>query len=166
MILSMSGQAWLFLSTVLVGMAVGFFYDCFRIFRKVVRHATISVQIEDIIFWLAATVLVFYFMLHRNFGEIRPFALIGIVCGAVFYFATVSQIIIKVAVTVINFVKKVIVTVVGIIIMPLRFIFGAISPPVKKFCIGRRKNLRSVTRYGKIQMKKASRSWSILRKKV
>jgi len=166
MILSMSGQAWLFLSTVLVGMAVGFFYDCFRVLRKVVRHAAITVQLEDIIFWLAATVLVFYFMLHRNFGEIRPFAFIGIVCGAVLYFATISKVVVKVAVIVINFVKKIIATVVGIIIMPLRFIFGAISPPVKKFCVSRRKNLRSAARYGKIRMKKASRSLEILRKKV
>ena len=166
MILSMQGQAFLFLSTVLVGAAIGLFYDVFRIFRKTAAHSTWVVQLEDLFFWLAATVGAFYFMLTRNYGEIRPFSVLGIVLGVVLYFATVSRWVVKVCVVVVTFLKRVVASAIRIILLPLRLLFTWISPPVKSFAGKRRKDLRGLARYGKIRMKKTARNWFILRKKV
>jgi len=166
MILSMSGQGLLFLSTVAVGAAIGLLYDFFRVFRRVATHSGWAVQLEDFLFWICATVAMFYFMLNRNFGEIRLFSMIGAACGIMLYFATISRVVLKVSVTVINFIKRVITATVRIITLPLRFIFNCIAPPAKFFLVKRRKNLHNVARYGKMQMKKTMRNWSILRKKV
>jgi len=166
MILSMSGQGLLFLSTVAVGAAIGLFYDFFRVFRRVATHSGWAVQLEDFLFWICATAAMFYFMLNRNFGEIRLFSIIGAACGIVLYFATISRVVLKVSVAVINFIKRVITAAVRIITLPLRFIFNLIAPPAKIFLSKRRKNLHNVARYGKMQMKKTMRNWSILRKKV
>jgi len=166
MILSMSNQGWLFLSTVLVGATIGLFYDFFRILRKTTPHSTWVVQLEDVLFWVIATGATFYFMLNRNFGEIRLFALLGTACGIILYFATISKIVLKISVTVINFFKRVIAAAIRIITLPLRFIFNLIAPPIKKFLFKRRKNLRTAARYGKIQVKKTMRNWFIMRKKV
>jgi len=162
----MFGQAWLFLSTVVVGMAIGLFYDVFRITRKVVRHSTAAIHFEDAVFWVIATGGMFYFMLNYNFGEIRPFALIGATCGVAVYFSTISRWVLKISVTIINFVKRVITTVVRIITWPVRFVYKLISPPIIKFIANRRKSLRSAARYGKMHMKKSVRNWSIFRKKI
>jgi len=148
MILPMWGQAWLFLSTVLLGAAVGVLYDIFRVLRRVVRHSVAVVQIEDIIFWVTATVFVFYFMLVQNYGEIRPFSLIGITCGAIIYFLTLSKVILF-------FLSKVIQLALRAISWPFRFIAKLIIPPANKF-------LRRVKVYGRIQKKK----WRARRKKV
>ena len=166
MITFTSSQAWLFLSTVVVGMAIGLFYDIFRITRKVAPHTALAVHFEDAVFWMLATGGMFYFMLHRNYGEIRPFALVGATCGVALYFATISRPVLKVSVTVINFVKRVIAAAVRIILFPLRFLFNLIAPPAKKFLSKRRKNLRSVARYSKLHIRKHARNWKILRKKV
>ncbi|MCL2215814.1 MAG: spore cortex biosynthesis protein YabQ [Defluviitaleaceae bacterium] len=166
MILSMSGQAWLFLSTVLVGAVIGLFYDFFRIFRKTAAHSAWAVQLEDLFFWITATVGTFYFMLTRNYGEIRLFALLGVALGITLYFATVSRLVVKICVVVVTFLKRVIASAVRIILLPLRLIFTWIGPPIKSFAGKRRKDLRGLARYGKIQMKKTARSWFILRKKV
>jgi len=166
MILSMSNQGWLFLSTVIVGATIGLFYDVFRILRKTTPHSTWVVQLEDILFWVIATGAMFYFMLNRNFGEIRLFALLGAACGVILYFATVSKIVLKISVTVINFLKRVIMAAIRILTLPLRFIYNLFSPPIKKFLSKRRKNLHTAARYGKIQMKKTMRNWFIMRKKV
>jgi len=166
MILSMPAQAWLFLSTVLVGAAIGLFYDTFRIFRKIMPHSTIVVQLEDLFFWLVVTGAVFYFMLHRNYGEIRPFTIIGIIVGAALYFATISQWVIKVFVAVINYVIKVFVSVVRIIFTPFRLFFTWISPPFVSFFRKRRANMQNISRNGKMRMKKSARNWSIMRKKI
>jgi len=166
MILSMPAQAWLFLSTVLVGVAIGVFYDIFRIFRRILRHSSAIVQLEDLFFWLIVTGAVFYFMLHRNYGEIRPFTIIGVIIGAALYFATISQWIVKVFVAIIKYVIKVFLTVVRIILTPFRLFFTWISPPFVSFYGKIRANIQNISRNGKLRMKKSARNWSIMRKKI
>jgi len=166
MILSMPGQAWLFLSCVLTGAAIGVLYDFFRLIRKTVPHKPLVVQIEDVLFWVIATIGMFYFLLHRNFGEIRAFALIGALCGAVLYFTTLSRLMLPAATAIVNFLKRVIATAFRMIFMPFRMIFNFIAPPVKKFLEKRRKSLRSLSKYGKMRVRKSIRNWSIMRKKV
>ncbi|MCL2287063.1 MAG: spore cortex biosynthesis protein YabQ [Firmicutes bacterium] len=166
MMWAISGQGWLFISTVVAGAAIGLFYDFFRIIRRVAAHSAWVVQLEDVIFWVFATAAMFYFMLNRNFGEIRFFAVIGTACGVMLYFAAISAAVLKVSVTAINFLKQVITAAIRIITLPLRFIYNLAAPPTRNFMAKRHKNLRNVARYGKIQMKKTMRSWFILRKKV
>jgi len=166
MILSMAGQAWLFLSTVLVGAAIGLFYDVFRIFRKTARHSTLAVQLEDLFFWVAATGLTFYYMLHRNYGEIRVFALVGVGIGLVLYLATISRLVLFIFVAIVNYLKRVVAVAFKIILIPLKLIFSWLRPPMAKvYKITRMKTMR-VKRYGKNKIKKSVREWGVLRKKV
>ena len=164
----MSGQAWLFVYTVLVGAAIGLFYDAFRILRKTMPFLSVpfAVQLEDLFFWAAVTGGTFYFMLNQNFGEIRIFCVIGAAVGIALYFAAVSRFVMVVFVAVIEYLKKVIAVAFRIIFFPIRIIANFISPPLKflrgKICSA----LRRWKRYGKIRLKKTSRNWFILRKKV
>ena len=166
MILSMEGQALLFLSMVLVGAAIGLLYDAFRIFRKTARHNGLAVQLEDLLFWLTATGLTFYFILHRNYGEIRPFLLLGIVIGVVLYFATVSRWVVAVMVAVVNYIKKVVKVAVRIILLPINLAIAWLSPPAKKIYVSMKKQARKVKRHGKNKLKKTARDWRVFRKKV
>ena len=162
----MWGQAGLFLSTVGMGMVIGLFYDVFRIFRKTAPHFALAVQLEDLFFWVAVTGAMFYFMLSQNFGEIRPFSIIGAGCGVALYFATISRWVIKIAVVVVNYLKKVFAAAFKIISLPIRFVWVLLLPPITKFAASRRKDLHSLARYGKIKARKTTREWFILRKKV
>jgi spore cortex biosynthesis protein YabQ len=159
MILSMSGQAWLFLSTVLAGAAIGFFFDVFRILRKTVPllATPAAVQLEDFIFWVAVTGGTFYFMLNQNYGEIRIFSVVGAGAGIALYFASVSRFVIIIFVAVIEYLKKVFAAAFKIIFFPVRMAFKWIYPKLR---------LRDFKRYGKIRLKKYLRNWFILRKKV
>lgn len=159
-----AGQGWVFLSTVLLGAGLGVFYDVFRIFRKVATHKSWAVQVEDFLFWICATAATFYFMLNRNAGEMRPAYVMGAACGVALYFATVSPMVRKIAVAVINFIKRVVMAAIRIIIFPLGLLLGLLWPPTKNFIRKRRQNLRNAAKYGKI--KKAMRNWFIVRKKV
>jgi spore cortex biosynthesis protein YabQ len=167
-ILSMSGQAWLFLSTVLAGAGIGLFFDVFRILRKTVPFLKNlwAVQLEDLFFWIAVTGGTFYFMLNRNFGEIRLFSVIGAGLGAALYFAAVSRYVRIVFVAVIEYMKKVVAAALRIIFFPLRFIANLVSPPLRFLYRKMRSLLYGVKRYGKIKLKKSSRNWFILRKKL
>jgi len=165
-ILSMSGQAWLFLSVVLTGAAIGLVYDMFRVFRKTTPHSKLAVQIEDVAFWLTATGLTFYYMLHRNSGEIRPFVMVGIAIGVVLYFATLSRLVLVVFVAIVEYVKKVVRVAVRIILVPVRFVAALIEPHMRKAYKATQKKARRVKLYGRNKMRKAGQDFRILRKKV
>jgi len=162
----MTGQAWLFVSAMLVGAVIGLFYDAFRIFRKTAPHTGLAVQLEDLFFWVAATGFTFYYMLHRNSGEIRPFVLLGVGVGVLAYFLTISRWVLVVFVAVVNFIKKVIAAAFKIIVMPIRLIGLWLSPPIMKVYRSSRKQGRKIKRYGKSKLRKTVRNWTILRKKV
>ncbi|MCL2405832.1 MAG: spore cortex biosynthesis protein YabQ [Defluviitaleaceae bacterium] len=166
MILSMTGQAWLFLSTVIVGAAIGLFYDAFRVLRKTARHNKLAVTLEDLFFWVTATGLTFYYMLHRSYGEIRLFTLLGIACGILLYFATVSRWVVVVLVAVVNYLKRVVTTVVRILLVPLRLVAAWLSRPLGWLFGMTRKHARRVKRYGKGKLRVAARDFGIVRKKV
>lgn len=166
MILSMSEQAALFFSTVLVGAAVGLFYDLFRVMRRTVPHGRVTVQLQDAFFWVAATVLVFYFMLQRNQGDVRWFLLLGTAIGMVLYFVGVSRWVVRGLVAVVEFVKRVLAAALGLLLFPLRLLTAWLSPPVKKYCGIGRKKLRAAKRYGKIRMQQQAKRLRIFNKKV
>jgi len=162
----MSGQAWLFMSTIIVGAAIGLLYDVFRIFRKTAPHAGIAVQLEDLLFWVAATVLTFYYMLHRNYGEIRPFVMLGVVIGVVLYFATISRFIVGACVAVVNYIKKVVIAAIRIILVPVKLVVGLVWPPIIKAKDTVHRQTLRVKRYGRGKIRKTARNWGIFRKKV
>ena len=162
----MSGQAWLFLSTVILGVAIGFFYDIFRILRKTTPHLALLVQLEDFFFWIIVTGGMFYFMLSTNFGEIRPFSILGAVVGMVIYLSTVSQYVVRASVAVVNYLKRVFAAAFRIITLPIRYIWAWVSPYLYKFASKRRADIRRTARYGKVKIKKTTREFFILRKKV
>jgi len=131
MILSMQGQAFVFLMAVVTGFACGFVFDLFRIFRKAIRHGTVLTQIEDVIFWVLAALIVFYAMFTMNDGEVRMFSILGAFLGMVLYFSTISLVIIKVSSKIIEMIKKVLRKFGKSVIMRLRKCKEFFAPIVK-----------------------------------
>ncbi len=133
MILSISNQAILFLTTILVGMVIGFIYDWFRIARKVIPHFNFLIQVEDIVYWIFVSLVMFYFMLHKNYGEIRAFSVGGAILGMILYFFTFSHLFMKVSLTIIYWIKKVISFIIYILLFPFKLLFKILSYPFNFF---------------------------------
>lgn len=170
MILSLQGQAQLFLLTVLLGGALGLVYDCLRIFRHIIPHKPLWVQLEDGLFWLCAVFFAFAVMLGANKGEIRFFAIYGIFGGMGLYFLTLSHLVIAVSDRVIFVVKKVLFLLFTIIMTPFRLVYIVIRIPLVKaglFCDKiHKKVLHSCNFYAKIKLNRVRRDWRIaVRKK-
>jgi spore cortex biosynthesis protein YabQ len=103
--------------------------------------------VQDIVFWLAATVSFFVF-LHTYSGGVRPFAVVGAVCGAALYFATASP-----------FVVRFFVWLIQLLIAPFTAAFRFLHRLV-------RKPLRIAARYATIHKKRLAQQLHILRRKV
>lgn len=166
MILSMSRQTLLFFTTVGLGMLLGLVFDVFRVFRKTAPHGNWIIQIEDLLFWLTVTLLTFYFLLSRNYGEIRVFTVLGILIGMTCYFVTISRLVMMVSVTVIQFLKRVTMTVLQILLTPFKLIYRLLAPPIKHIFSIVRKYLHSLRLYVKMKLRKTAGQWSIIRKKI
>lgn len=69
-----------------------FIYDVFRILRNLIRHKRWWLNLEDTLYWLAMTVLLFYLLFTYNRGEIRGYMLFGLLLGSVFYLKTISPV--------------------------------------------------------------------------
>ena len=100
------GQAITFSLVAAMGFALGIFYDIFRVFRKMLRHNAVFIAIEDVIFWLLATGLLFVLLLWINFGQIRAFVFIAAALGILIYFSTLSKLLMLAAARLINLVKR------------------------------------------------------------
>lgn len=73
------GYFWL--SAAGAGFVMAFVYDLLRLFRRVVRHKRILVDIEDILFWTACFFASFALLYYQNNGVIRFSAVLGAAAG-------------------------------------------------------------------------------------
>lgn len=84
-------QIYTFLLSIALGAAVGVVYDMFRAFRRAIPCRKISVFFQDVIFWLIACIVFFCFSLIRCEGQIRFFALLGMLSGFTLWIMTVGK---------------------------------------------------------------------------
>lgn len=153
MILSLNNQAWLFITTILAGVVIGFLYDIIRISRKVIKHNHLFITVEDGVYWICVVFLIFFLMMHKNYGEIRFFSIFGSFMGMLFYFLTISPLVNLISNTVIAILKYSILLLLRIIFTPIRLILLLFRKPVKKannFC---QKKVRKLLHFGKVYVK-------------
>lgn len=159
--MSISEQSYIFALTIIIGFFVGFVYDLFRILRKTIKHANIIIQIEDILYWIFVSVVMFYILLSKNYGEVRAFSIIGAFLGMLIYFLTLSQIFLPITVKIINFIKKIILFVVKIILIPVKFVVKLLMYPInllKSIACNLNTHLKTTKRKGLSKLKRKSKS--------
>ena len=140
------GREALFLGcAILVGAGLFFLYDLLRIFRRIMPHGNIWIGIEDFIYWLVCTGVVFVMLYQENDGMVWGFAFVGIVLGMGIYYLLLSRYVVKINVlvikTILHFLRKI-----------LGFFFGPIWRIAKK--VGRffRKQLKKFIRAVKMSL--------------
>jgi spore cortex biosynthesis protein YabQ len=84
-----------FLLSILWGGLLLLAYDVLRIFRRLIKHGAFLVAIEDLIFWLLASLFIFTMIFHNNNGIIRGFSIIGMLLGIILYHLSISDWLVK-----------------------------------------------------------------------
>ena len=160
----MSEQTNLFLMTIALGAAAGILYDMFRVLRLTFKHPNFLVQIEDMLYWVIATIGVFYFFLHEHGGNMRFFVIVGIVLGMMVYFLAMSAAIRKAMIKLVDWTKKTITVVAAVVLLPVRATLYVLSIPLgivlrcaKWLAKPAKKHLQSVKVYAKIRKQKLRR---------
>jgi spore cortex biosynthesis protein YabQ len=88
-----------FLISILWGVLLLLVYDGLRIIRRLIKHDSFFVAVEDLIFWVLASLFIFAMMYKENNGIIRGFSVMGMAIGMVLYHYILSEFLV-------NFVTK------------------------------------------------------------
>lgn len=127
-------QAYLFLIFTIDGFLIGLIFDFFRILRKEFKTSNIVTYIEDILFWILTGLIVLISMILFSNGTIRFYMLIGIIIGFITYILTLSKLLIKMSVFIIDKIKGTIKFIFSIIFYPIKIIYEFLYKIVKKLC--------------------------------
>lgn len=112
-------EVLLLVHSFLLGVVLTFIYDGIIILRKLIRHSEIFISLEDLLFWIACAIGVFYMLYEENNGILRWFAVAGAGIGMLIYKVTISALIVNVVTKVLGWVLNVIAKILGIVIKPV-----------------------------------------------
>lgn len=85
-------EAAAFGKALLTGAALGLYYDCYRILRRVFRFGYAMVFAQDVIFWLTGAVGVFFASVVVSGGQLRIFFVLTALAGWGIYAATAGSV--------------------------------------------------------------------------
>ncbi|MBL4936917.1 spore cortex biosynthesis protein YabQ [Clostridium sp. YIM B02515] len=119
MLSTVASQSNLLLFSMLAGVLTGMLFDLYRVLRGFENPNKILTFIEDTLFWILTSIIVFIFLLKTNYAYMREYVYITIALGILIYIFVLSKSFIKVEYKII-----------GIIIKFTRIIFNYVFYPI------------------------------------
>ncbi len=114
-----------FTHSVLIGLVITFVYDWIRVLRRLFRHGTLLMSVEDLLFWLACGIGVFYMLYRENNGTLRWFAVLGAAVGMFFYKMIVRDTFINIMSTCLHKIMWFVFRVLQIVLKPVKRLISA-----------------------------------------
>ena len=153
-------QTSLFLIFTIDGVLIGIIFDIFRILRKTIKTSDFVTYIEDFLFWIITSIILFYSIFTYNNGELRFFMFLAVILGFVLYLCTISSYLIKINVKIINVIKRIFLKLFEIIYKPLiktvKILKKVIFKPILFVIINIRKNIKNIK--NRLKDKKSSKT--------
>ena len=112
------GAFWL--SSVLLGIAIAFVYDCMRVFRRVVVHGTVMISQEDLFYWVFVSSRFFFLLYPENEGTVRWFAIAGAFLGMLLFEKTAGPIFVRYVSAALLWIKGVATKAMRVFLIPFR----------------------------------------------
>ena len=116
-----------FLHSIFMGIVITFIYDWFLILRKLIKHGTFWISLEDLLFWISCGLGVFYMLYRENNGVLRWFTVLGAMIGMISYKAVVSKPFVHIMSTIIHKIMCFIFHMLQIVVKPLKWLFSKLK---------------------------------------
>lgn len=106
----MHRELTLFFQSACLGAVLLLCYDLLLVFRSLIRHSNVLIMVQDILYWIAAGLLIFRGIYRGNEGSIRSFLFLGSMAGYLLCRETISPVFLKILTLIMRlpilFVKK------------------------------------------------------------
>lgn len=133
MILNINYQISLFIFSLVAGIIIGVFFDLYRLIRGVNAPNNVITCIQDILFWLLTSILVFIFLLYTNYAYVSIYVYVLIFIGLYLYLRFFSKIILSIIYTISKSIYKIL----RIGFKNIMFCIGLIMHGLKKVFINK-----------------------------
>lgn len=71
----------------LLGVCLMVLYDGLRLLRVFMKHSSILVNVQDLLFWAVAALSICYLLFLENSGKVRFYAIAGTSLGMILYYS-------------------------------------------------------------------------------
>ncbi|MDP4095041.1 MAG: spore cortex biosynthesis protein YabQ [Bacillota bacterium] len=160
---SVSSQVYVFLFSLLGGAIISFIYDLFRIKRKAIKTGTLGMLLEDTLYWIIVTIVIFFIVYLSNDGELRGYIFIGVILGVILYLLLLSKFVIGSALIVLRLLYRVFKFIWMIISYPFRILFKILGIPTGFMKTNIRKAYKRTRTAGRNELAKAKMWRKIIR---
>ncbi|GFN33785.1 spore cortex biosynthesis protein YabQ [Paenibacillus xylaniclasticus] len=90
-------EQWLTMGLMLLsGIGMGVVFDGYRVVSHELRFAKWTLPLFDLLYWAAATFIVFQALSAGNNGEVRAYVFLGLAVGVIIYFLMLSRAVIAI----------------------------------------------------------------------
>ena len=120
-----------FLHSIVMGLVITFAYDWLLILRRLIKHKSFWVSVEDFFFWFACGIGVFYMLYKENNGILRWFAVVGALLGMLLYKGIIGKRFIHVMSTCIYKMMWLLIKVIQVMLKPAKWLFYGIRRCVR-----------------------------------
>lgn len=83
-------EIYIFCRAFLLGILFVAVYDVLRIFRRVIKHGTLLIALEDILIMSGYALITFVMIYQNNAGNVRGYILVAMGLGALLYLVSLS----------------------------------------------------------------------------
>lgn len=154
---SVKVQLYVFFTLFYSGIIVGILFDIYRVIRYHIKPSKIKTFFGDLLFWILAVVIIFYFLIKSSFGELRGYIFIGLFLGVYLYIKTLSKIVYPLLIRLLKALFIVIKKFLNLIFLPLSIIKNIFNPlinNINKIIKISKQSIKDMKRYIKIISKK------------
>lgn len=120
-----------FLHSIVMGLVITFVYDWLLILRKLIKHKSFWVSMEDFFFWFACGIGVFYMLYKENNGILRWFAVVGALLGMLLYKGIIRKRFVDIMSTCIYKIMWLFIKVIQVMLKPAKRLFYGIRRCVR-----------------------------------
>lgn len=150
-----------FMISVLSGAIILLVYDILRIIRRLIKHDSFFIALEDLFFWVGASLFIFAMIYKENDGIIRGFCVMGMGIGMVLYHFTLSDLLVRMITKLIQMLLSPFVFVIHKVTKFIKFLWN-VGKKIKNFVLTR---LIKCTKSCKIALNKRKQAASLKHQK-
>lgn len=129
---TIAGEGSLLFLSFLFGIALMLLYDVLRVFRRMIKHGTIFMAVEDVFYWALCAVGIFAMLYQENDGLLRWFVLVGVAVGMLLENSLISPFVVRVFVRIFGTLQKIIGKILRVLTRPLKKVFIFFRKQLKK----------------------------------
>ncbi len=129
---TIAGEGSLLFLSFLFGIALMLLYDVLRVFRRMIKHGTIFMAVEDVFYWALCAVGIFAMLYQENDGLLRWFVIVGVAVGMLLENSLISPFVVRVFVRIFGTLQKIIGKILRVLTRPLKKVFIFFRKQLKK----------------------------------